>query len=155
MVHAFQLIFQAAHDKRDLDFKGPKSVSLKEHFANLNIHDQTWDVDGINLYFTLSSPAHFDCSIPHDFFDDPSSNMIIFVNMISLHKIDHFASPLDDDPFSIFESMDSLTSSSGASSSHSVYYLPHSPLGEASCFDLILSIFYFSGDDHSYLPILK
>lgn len=132
MVHAFQLTFQAAHDKWGLDFKDPKLITLEEHFANLDIHDQTWDVDDIGLYFGSSSLVHSDCSIPHDFFYDLSSNMIIFVNMVSLHEIDPFTSLPDDDPFSIFEFMNPPTSSSGTSSSHHVCSLPHSPLGEAS-----------------------
>lgn len=129
--------------------------TLKENFANLDIHDQTWDVDGIGLYFIPFNPTHSDFSIPHDFVDDPSSNMIIFINMVSLYEINPLASSPDDDPFFIFESMDSPTSSSNASSSHSVCSSPHSPLGEVPYFDLVSLIFDLSEDDHSYLPILK
>lgn len=78
MVHAFQSTFQAAHDKWDLGFKGPKSVALQEHFANLDVHDQNFDIDSIGLYFNPSSPTRSNCSIPYDLFDPPSSNIIFF-----------------------------------------------------------------------------
>ena len=155
MIHDFQSTFQVAHDKRGIGFKGPKLITLEEHFANLNIHDQTWDIDGIGLYFAPSSLAHSDCSISHDFFNDPSSNMIIFINMVLLYKIDPFFFPPYDDPLLATEFTNSSTSSLGACPSRDVYSPPHSPLGEVPYLDLILSIYDLSRNDHSYLLILK
>ena len=81
--------------------------------------------------------------------------MIIFINMVSFHEIYPFVYPPNDDPLLAIEFVESSTSSSGACISNNIYYLPHSPLSEASYFDFVLSIFDLSEDDHSYLPILK
>lgn len=155
MVYAFKSTFQATHNKRDLGFKGPKSTALEEHFANFDSYDHTWDVDGIGLYFAPSSPTQSYYSIPWDFFDDPLSNIIIFINMVSFHEIDPFDYLYDDDPLIAIEFMDSSTSSLGVYPSHNIYSSPHSPLGEVPYSNHVSSIFDLSRNDHSYLPILK
>ena len=65
-------MFQVAHNKWDLSFKGPTSAALEEHFANLDVHDQTFDANDISLYFAIFSPISFDFSILCDFFDPPA-----------------------------------------------------------------------------------
>lgn len=70
--------------------------------------------------------------------------MIFFINMISLHEIDPFFHPLDDDLLLIVEFVDSSISLLSAYLSCNVCSLPHSPLSEMPYFDLISSIFDLS-----------
>jgi len=81
--------------------------------------------------------------------------MVIFVNMILLHEVDHFFYPLNDDPMIVIEFVDFSTSSSSVFPSHDIYSLCHLPIGEISYYDLVSLIFDLSKDDHSYIPILK
>lgn len=98
MVHAFETNFQSSHDKSGLSFKGTKSSILKEEFSNLNIHDHSFNVDYIGIYFCPSSPSSFDFYILFDLFDDPLSlNFIIFVNILFIYELDYFYHPLDGD----------------------------------------------------------
>lgn len=158
MVNSFQSIFQVSYDKTGIGFKGPKSNTLEENFSSHDIHDQTFDVNNIDLYFALSSLASSNFSIPCDFFDLPSPlSMVVFVNMVSLQEIDPFYHPLDDDSFIVIslDSMNFSISSSSISSPCHIYLPPHLYLGEEVSYYLVSSIYDLNANDHSYLPILK
>lgn len=110
------------------------------------------------MYFSPSSPTLCYYSIPCDFFDLLSTLiLVIFVNIISLHEIDHFYHPLDNDSLIVVGSKFAYFSMSSVSifSQHDVFLSPHLYLSEEVLYDLISSIFDLSVDDHSYLPILK
>lgn len=73
MVNPFKINFQANHDKMGLGFNVSKYFALEEEFANLNIHDRSFNINDIGLYFGPSNLVLSYYSITLDFFNETLS----------------------------------------------------------------------------------